>query len=173
YVGRLSPEKDVANAIDSMGKFVFPQTQVHLCIVGDGPERKFLEWKVQDLGIEDRVHFLGFRRDIPNILSSLDLLVLSSLRELFPMVALEALYYECPVVATRIGGVPEVVIDGETGFTAPPGDSEKLGEAILKILDEPDKARKMGQKGRQKVLENFSLEKVGQELLETFLQFIQ
>lgn len=170
YVGRLSPEKDVGTLVKGFGK-VATQSSAHLVIVGDGPEREYLEWLVGDLAIQKKVHFLGYRRDIPQILAALKGLLLSSTRELFPMVVLEAFYYKVPVVATDIGGVGEVVKDGETGYKVPPCEPTLLAEKIKVLLDNPSQGQKMGERGREMVLEQFSLDKAVSQLEEVLSNY--
>lgn len=110
------------------------------------------------LKIEKNVLFTGFRRDTPEILSSLDLFVLPSKKEHFGRVIIEAMACAKPVIATNAGGVPEIVKDGITGILVPPGDAKALACAILSLLQNNEKVRRMGIAGRKRVEEEFSLE---------------
>jgi len=112
----------------------------------------------RELGIEGRVVYAGFREDIPSVMASIDCLVLSSLEEAFGRVLIEAMAASKPVVATRVGGVPEIVIDGKTGFLVSPADEEALARGIVYLLQNSEVAVKMGQEGRSRVEELFSLE---------------
>ncbi len=137
----------------------FPASRI--LIVGDGPEQPYLERQARALALEDRVHFLGNRQDIPNILASIDLLVQPTLvREGLPLVITEAMAGGKPVVATDVGGVSEAVRHGETGILVPPGDTDALAEGILSILRDPERGEAMAAAGRRLCLEQFSIETV-------------
>ena len=111
-----------------------------------------------DLGLTEYVIFTGGRRDIPEIMEALDVFILPSLSEACPMVVLEAMATGKPVVAARVGGVPEIV-DGQTGILVPPKDAKAIAEAVLYLLKHPQKAKEMGVKGRERVIQHFSLER--------------
>ncbi len=115
---------------------------------------------VEKLGLTDRFTFLGFRKDVAEILSNLDLFVLPSTSEGFPLVLLEAMAAGRPVVATRSGGPQEIVEDGQTGLLVPPGDAEALAKGIEKLLVNPEQAADLGRNARGKVEREFSLEKM-------------
>ncbi|MBI5180242.1 MAG: glycosyltransferase [Nitrospirae bacterium] len=109
-------------------------------------------------GLEKYVTFLGFRHDIENMLNSIDLFVLPSITEGFSIAAVEAMAASKPVIATKCGGPEEIAIDGETGFLIPPKDPEALANGILNLLRNRRLAKKMGELGRKRVAENFTLE---------------
>lgn len=136
----------------------FPDAKVLL--VGDGPRRSQMEEKAEALALSNSIVFTGIRHDIPRILALLDLFVLPSLWEGLPMVALEAMAAGRPVVATHVGGVPEVVLDGVTGLLVPPRDPVALTEAIVRLLHAPGLRRQMGQAGRERVAQHFSMEQM-------------
>lgn len=117
------------------------------------------------LGLEERFHFLGFREDIPELLSQSDLLVLPSLKESFSMVILEAMNAALPVVATRSGGSEELIVDGGNGFLVPVGEPSLMAERILFLLNHESLARQMGETGYDAVKNKFSLEKCGREFI--------
>jgi glycosyltransferase involved in cell wall biosynthesis len=104
------------------------------------------------------VTFLGFRKDSPDLIAAADLLILPSLAEAFGLVLTEALYLGTPVVATRVGGIPEIVDDGIDGTLVPPADSRALAQAILELLENPEKRRRVAGAGREKVLKRFRFE---------------
>lgn len=133
---------------------------VEFILVGDGALRKRFERLAEDLGIEQKVHFLGKRGDIPRILSSLNVSVLCSTSEGFSNVILESMAAAKPVVATDVGGSPEIVIDGVTGYLVPPANSHELAKGIMEILKDEQKARKMGEAGRDEVKRRFSVERM-------------
>jgi glycosyltransferase involved in cell wall biosynthesis len=159
YVGRLSVEKGVTYLIDALARLKVKQAEVHLLIVGEGEQRANLQAQVESLGLRQAVKFLGERGDARQIIGALDLLVLPSLTEGLPNVVLEAFAYKTPVVATAVGGVPELVIDGETGWLVPPRDPHALAQAILDALANPEEARRRAENAYKHLLENFTVEK--------------
>jgi glycosyltransferase involved in cell wall biosynthesis len=129
-------------------------------VVGDGPERMPLETLSQSLDLKGAVHFLGTRRDIPEVLSLIDILALTSHTEASPVSILEAMACEKPVVATRVGSVPEMVRDGQTGYLADAGDAEALARGIVDLLTHAERAAAFGRAGREFVLLHGSLEQM-------------
>lgn len=127
-------------------------------IAGDGPERARLEALARDLGLGDRLVFLGRRGDIPALLASCDLFVLPSLYEGLPLAVLEAMAAGKPVVATAIGGTDEAVAHGETGWLVPPGDPAALAGAIRALLADPPLARRLAKAGNARLRREFSAE---------------
>lgn len=131
-----------------------------LVVAGDGEQSSFLEKEATSYGIADNVKFLGFRNDIPSILDAIDVFVLPSLSEGLPLSVLEALALQKPVVATNVGGIPEIIEDGITGYLVPPRNPEALATKIVHLLRHPEVAINMGRVGRLRVDECFSLEKM-------------
>jgi glycosyltransferase involved in cell wall biosynthesis len=131
-----------------------------LLIVGEGPSRQSLELLSRQLGLSSCTVFAGTRRDIPRVLPLLDLFVLPSLYEGFGIAILEAMAAGKPVVATRVGGIPEFVVHGQTGLLVEPGDATALAEAIRSLLQESERARGMGTRGRARVLAGFQMSAV-------------
>jgi len=127
-------------------------------VVGDGREWDSIHRDVRDRGISDRVRFLGYRTDIADLLRLMDVVVLPSLQESFPRVPLEAMAMGLPVVATTVGGIPESVSDGETGILVPPGDGAAIRDALVRLGDDPALRKRMGETGRRRVREQFSIE---------------
>ncbi|MBI4531145.1 MAG: glycosyltransferase, partial [Candidatus Latescibacteria bacterium] len=111
-------------------------------------------------GVGDRVVFTGYRPDAARLMHALDLFVLPSWSEGLPVTILEAMASGKPVIATSVGGTPEVVVDGETGTLVPPGNPERLAEAILYHLEHPEVSRGMGEKGLERVRSGFSLKRM-------------
>ena len=126
--------------------------------MGHEPKGDTLAQEVRRRGLEDKVIMPGLREDIPEILASLDVFVLSSLREGVPQGVAQALAMERPVVATDVGGVPELIKHNQTGLLVPPANSETLAKAILELLEDREKAKKLGENGRRLVEEKFSQE---------------
>lgn len=158
-VGRLSPEKGYRYLIEAFTRVVHEHPQAHLILAGDGIERQRLQSLVHQLKLADKVVMLG---EIPNgaqLISSVRLLVNPSLTEGIPNVILEAFAYKTPVVATAVGGVPELVKDGETGWLVPPRDPRALAQAIREALSNPEEARRRAENAYRHLLANFTVEK--------------
>jgi glycogen(starch) synthase len=137
--------------------------------VGDGPERPALEQEVSKLVISDRVHLLGFvaHEHVPAVLSHADLLVLPSLYEELGTVLLEAMWVGLPIVASRTGGIPDVIDDGVNGLLVPPEQPEVLAGAIDRVLQSPDLARRLGEAARKRGKE-YDWESLAERVLEIY-----
>jgi glycosyltransferase involved in cell wall biosynthesis len=159
-VARLSPEKNLEVLLGAARLVLGKEPKALFVIAGDGPEREKYENLTREMGIEGNVRFLGMRRDIPDLLGTFDVAVLSSREEVFPMFLLEAMASGLPVVSTRVGSIEEIVKDGETGYLVEPGDSVELAGRILTFLKDTDQACEMGKRGRMRVEEQFSLRKM-------------
>lgn len=144
-----------------------------LLLVGDGPERAKTEQLCRQKGITSLVNFLGKQNTINGLLSCSDLLLLPSGIESFGLAALEALACEVPVVATRVGGLPEVIIHGEVGFLCEVGDISTMYEYSLKLLQDESLRKEMGSKGRQRVMDCFSLESIVARYEEYYFYIMQ
>ncbi len=136
------------------------QANVRFVIVGDGVLRSEMEKYAQDLGIDQRVFFTGWRRDLPRIYADLDLLVVSSNNEGTPVSAIEAMASGCPVVATRVGGLPDIIKDGETGYLVPAKQPQPLAAAMLELIQDPQRAAQMGRLAQLSVKQRFSLDRL-------------
>jgi sugar transferase (PEP-CTERM/EpsH1 system associated) len=161
HVGRLIyPAKDQKTLLRSVRLVVDEVPDFALDLVGDGPHRDMMETLCRELDLQANVRFLGFRSDVHQLLSQSHLFVLSSQQEGLSITLLEAAATGLPIVATRVGGNPEVVADGQTGLLVPPEDPAAMAQAILQLIREPELARQMGRAGRQRVEERFDLRKV-------------
>ena len=129
-------------------------------LVGDGPERRRLQALAHELGIAERVAFLGFREDVPRLLESADVVVLPSLAEGLPLAVLEAMAAGTPLVATAIGGTDEAVVDGVTGLLVPPGDASALAAAVNRVLNEPEEARQRAEAAAARVASDFTADQM-------------
>jgi glycosyltransferase involved in cell wall biosynthesis len=159
-VGRMAHVKDVGTLLRATALAVKQQPQLRLEIAGDGEELPALQQLAKELCISEQVTFLGQIDDIPGLLSRASLLALSSLSEGVSLTLLEAMAAGLPVVATRVGGNPEVVVEGETGLLVPSQSPEKLAEALVHLQADPELARRMGQAGRSRVEHYFDVRRM-------------
>jgi len=150
-VGSLSPHKGQAVLLEALRLLPPGIPAGTLVLIGDGPQRADLERRAERSAAPWRVLFTGMRPDARRLLPALDLAVVPSLREGFGLAAAEAMDAGLPVVASRVGGLPEVVEAGQTGFLAEPGDPEDLARALARLLGLPDRGRAFGLRGRRKV----------------------
>jgi sugar transferase (PEP-CTERM/EpsH1 system associated) len=157
-IGRPRPVKGYRYLIDAFAQLAPSHRELNLLLVGNGAERTALVEQARQSSLADRVIFLDDQTDIPALLPALDLLVAPSLWEGMPMVVLEAMAAALPVVATRVGGTPDVVVDGKTGLLVAPADVTLLAHAIERLLQDPSLRQQMGRAGRARVERNFSIE---------------
>jgi glycosyltransferase involved in cell wall biosynthesis len=154
---RLEPVKDHETLLGALALLGRQGMAVNLLLAGDGSERPRLEALVPQLGLDPaRIRFLGFRHDVPDLLSAADFFVLSSLQEGLPLAVLEAMAHRLPVVATSVGGVPEVLTDGEHGYLVPTRAVEPLAAAVANLARDPELRRKLGEAGACRVEREFS-----------------
>ena len=156
--GRLVQQKRQDQLIDAALEVLKVSPDCRFLILGDGPLRGSLEAQIHRMGLETRVHMLGFRSDAREIMQITDVFCLSSDWEGTPMTVMEAMACRKPVVVTAVGGCPDVVRDGGTGYVVPPRDPRALAEAILKLLDEPELAKRMGDAGFDHLQAEYSVE---------------
>jgi glycosyltransferase involved in cell wall biosynthesis len=157
-VAALRSEKNHAALLEAMAIVRRSVPNAHLLIVGDGPERESLESQTRDLGLSSAVHFLGTRSDIPELLAAIDVFVLTSHMEANPVSILEAMATAKPVIAPRVGSIPDSVVDGQTGFLTEPGNVDQVAARLQELLSHPDQARAMGALGRTLVERRWSLD---------------
>ena len=156
-LARLDEQKGHRHLIDALAILAPRHPNLVTILAGDGPLEQSLRAQCAALGLTDRVRFLGYRRDAAELLEAADIVVLPSLYEGLPLVAIEALALGRPMVATEVDGTPEVVIHEKTGLLAPPANPQALASAIERMLSEPALAARLGSEGRKFVRENFSL----------------
>jgi sugar transferase (PEP-CTERM/EpsH1 system associated) len=156
-VGRLVPVKDHMTLIEAMA-LIRRDLNVTLVIAGDGPLRESLAARAAERGIDDRVRFLGHRPDVESVLRAADVFVLSSESEGLSNTILEAMASGLPVVATRVGGADEMVLDGETGVLLPPRSPRELADALESVLNNPARSTAMGAAGRARIEAEFGLQ---------------
>lgn len=155
FVGRLGPEKRVATLLEAVNLLRAGGTRIRVAVVGSGRLEDDLRTIAADLGIDDRVTFVGRDPEPERWLEKARVLALPSEREGTPNVVLEAMACGLPVVATPVGSVPELVEDGQTGWLVPVGDAVALASALERVLDDPAAARAMGEAGRRRVETGF------------------
>jgi len=156
--GRLSPEKGFGVLVEAAAIVTRSDPGVGFIHFGDGPLRATVARRIAELGLEGRFILAGFRSDIDRFVPHWDLSVLPSFTEGLPNVVLEAFAAGVPVVATAVGGTPEIVEDGFNGYLVPPGDPEALARRIRDILLSEEERQSMGQRGRERVLSEFTFE---------------
>lgn len=146
-VGTLKEQKGHTYLIQAAAPIIAQNNNLHILFPGDGPRRASLQQQVQQLGLEKHIHFLGSRKDIPDLLAASDYFVLPSLWEGLPMALIEAMAGGLPVIATCVSGSQQVVVPGETGLLVPPGDVDQLRQAMAEMITHPERAKKMGKAG--------------------------
>jgi glycosyltransferase involved in cell wall biosynthesis len=163
-VGRLDRDKGHAVLMEAAPAILARRPGTLFLFVGHGPEEEWVRGQVSGRGLDERVRFLGFRKDMPAVTAALDVSTLPALgTDSSPTVMKEAQALGVPVVVSDVGGAPEVVEDGVTGFVVPMGDAAALGEAILRLLDDRELARSMGARGRARAYERFSPARCAEE----------
>jgi glycosyltransferase involved in cell wall biosynthesis len=156
--GRLSPEKNFALFVEAAARAAAQLPDVGFVTFGEGPLRQALTDQVARLGLQERFVLPGFRPDLRKYLPHLDLAVISSKTEGLPVILLETFAAGVPVVATAVGGIPEVLEEGKSGYLVPSGDAAALAARIVEILRDEPALRAMGRHGRERVRRDFSFE---------------
>ncbi len=169
-LAQLSPWKGQDTAIEALGLLREQQVDAHLLLIGSAKfiasSTRFdneayvagLRRLVNDAGLDDRVSWLGEREDVPELIRALDVLLLPSQEEPFGRALIEAMALEVPVLATNVGGPPEIVRDGREGYLLAPGEPDKWAQAVRRIVESPEQGRELGQAGRRRVAEAFDVE---------------
>lgn len=152
-VGNLYPVKDHASLVRTLPEL----PDATLAIAGRGEEEENLRRLARELGVENRLQLLGLRDDVDALLDAADVFVQPSKSEGLPLAVLEAMAHGVPVVASNVGGIPEAIVDGDSGLLVPPNDSSRLAMALAGLLAEPERARQLGQRGRERVAAEFSV----------------
>jgi len=173
-VGPLYPPKGQIHLIRAAARIVSQRHRVVLLLVGGELERQLgysqqVRQEIQAFGLEKHVRLLGFRKDIPALLEHVDIYVQPSISEGFGRAVVEAMWDGCPVVASAVGGLREIVVQGETGLLVPPADSQALARALLTLLDDGEVCRRMGAAGKQRVLDLFDIRKISQQAARVLL----
>jgi glycosyltransferase involved in cell wall biosynthesis len=169
-VARLNPEKDIENLFRAAALAVREEPGLRLEIAGDGPCLPALKRTAAELDLEDKVRFLGEVREVPALLARASVFVLPSLSEGVSLTLLEAMARGLPVVATRVGGNPEVVVDGETGLLVPARDPAALAAGVLRLFRDPGEGRRMGAAGRMRVETHFDVRRMAARYEALYLE---
>ncbi|MEW6169948.1 MAG: glycosyltransferase [Candidatus Omnitrophota bacterium] len=170
-IGRLVEQKGHKYLFEALS-MLDGRYRVKLLVVGDGPLRESLQFKVNSLQLENKIQFLGQRRDMAEIFNASDGVILPSLYEGLPVSILEAMAVGKPVIATDVGGTCELVKDGETGFLAQAKNSKSLASNIEKLLTSPDKGKKMGERGKELVNNAFSIQAIVKKTADLYLSLL-
>ena len=155
-VARLEEQKNHAMLVEAFARGLKADARAHLLLVGEGVSRSSLERQVRELSLRGKIHFLGQRHDIPECLAASDVFVLASHNEGNPLCVMEAMAAGLPVVATAVGGVPELIPDQQYGLLVSPGDCDGLAAAMLWLLQNEATRRKIGASAAQSAMETFS-----------------
>jgi len=173
YAGRLSEEKGMLVLLDAWEMTAKQYPWAHLWIIGDGNMRSEMEQIVVARGLSRQTTFTGFQDDSSKFLSSMDMVVLPSLTENMSMILLEAMAMGIPVIASDVGGIPEVVKNGVEGLLVRSGDPKPLYHGIKTLLDDPELRIRMGQLGYKKVAEKYNLKQMGDAYISFYLDVIK
>lgn len=171
-VGRLAPEKGTAYLLEAFAAIASVYSSAVLAIAGSGPLQEGLAAEAARLGIVERVRWLGFQSDVRLLLEAADIFVMPSLCETIGYSHMEAAAMQLPVVATRVGGIPEVVIDGETGLLVEPRNPSELFQALTTLIESPEMRRSLGQAGRTRIKSKFREEDMARRTLEIYRKML-
>lgn len=168
WIGRMTAVKRTDDVLIAFKSLRDSGVDAVLCMVGDGPDRVLLEQRARELGVARDTVFLGYQEDVAPFYAAFDALVLPSGNEGTPVTVIEALAAERPVVATRVGGVPDVVRDGEDGFLVEAGATDDLAERLGRLARDPALRARMGKKGRERVLPRYAVERLVDDVDELY-----
>lgn len=173
-VGHLRIQKGQRQLMDAMAQVMETRRNVHLVFAGAGSQWEPLQQHALELGFANRIHFLGRRDDIANILSGCDIFALATQCEALGTAFLEAESCGLPVVGSRVGGVPEAVVDGVTGILVPCGDQPALIHALVRLIDDPDLRKSMGEAGASILGHSvrFTIQRMAQHMERTYLKWL-
>jgi glycosyltransferase involved in cell wall biosynthesis len=168
WIGRMTAVKRTDDILVAFKRLRDSGVDAVLCLVGDGPDRPELERRAHELGVVRDTVFLGYQEDVAPFYSAFDALILPSSNEGTPVSAIEALAAGRPVVATRVGGVPDVVRDGEDGFLVEPGDTSELANRLEQLARDPALRERMGKQGRERVLPRYAVNRLVEDVDELY-----
>jgi glycosyltransferase involved in cell wall biosynthesis len=169
-VAVLRPQKALHLLVRAAAELAGEHPGLRVLIAGDGPEREALEALIAELGLGETVTLLGLRRDIPDVLAALDVAVVSSDFEGTPLAVLEYMDAGLPVVATRVGGLPDLIEQGRHGLLVEPGDARALADSVGTLLRNPQRARELGRLGQERRRAEFSIDNTVRTLERMYLE---
>jgi len=170
YVGRLRRVKGVEFGLRAFALAKDKRPNLYMALAGEGEQLYNLQNLVDALGINNHVKFLGVRNDLPDLLAAADSILMPSLNEGFPRTAIEAMAAGKPIVATRVGGTPEAIIDGKTGILVPAKDIRAMAKALISLIDDPLLRNRLGTAGAELARENYSINNYVNRLDEVYCQ---
>jgi len=171
-VGSLYPVKAFEVLLRAVALLARDQPDVQVLIAGEGPEREALKTLIRELGLDGSVHLPGLRADVPDVLRALDVAVCCSTSEGSPLSVMEYMQAGLAVVATAVGGVPDLIEPGVHGLLVPPNDPPALAAALAELLAEPDRARAMGDRGRARQRAEFDIDVLVRRLETLYLELL-
>ena len=164
WIGRMTGVKNTDQVLAALKLLRDRGVDAYLCMVGDGPDRERLERRAHDLGVVKRCLFLGYQEEVARFYAAFDGMILTSVNEGTPVSAIESLAAGRPVVATRVGGVPDVVDDGEDGFLVDPGSTEQLADRLEELARNPELREQMGGRGRARVPSRYAVTRLVEDM---------
>jgi glycosyltransferase involved in cell wall biosynthesis len=160
WVGRMTAVKRTDDVLRAFRELLDRDVDARLCLVGDGPDRAHMERRAHELGIARRCLFVGYQDDVAPYYEAIDALLLPSVNEGTPVSVIEALAAGRPAVATRVGGVPDVVRDGVDGFLSDVGDASTLADRLAELARDPERRAEMGREGREHVVQRYAVDRL-------------
>ncbi len=168
--GRLEPVKGHRDFLRAAQRMLEKRDDLRFWVVGEGSLEPTLRRQAQELGIAQAVRFLGYQDDVAPLMAASDLVVMPSRHESFGIVLIEAMSLAKPIIASAAGGIPEVVLDGASGYLVPPGDPDQLSRRVLEMLSNPGHAQQIGLAGRERVHREFTVEQMVERMAALYRQ---
>jgi len=172
WVGRMTAVKRTDDVLLAFKGVLDRGVEAWLCLIGDGPDRQRLERRAHGLGVVRRCLFVGYQDDVAPYYEAIDALLLPSANEGTPVSVIEALAAERPTVATRVGGVPDVVREGVDGYLVDVGDADTLAARLVELAGDPDKRDAMGREGRRRVLERYAVDRLVDDIDQLYRELL-
>jgi glycosyltransferase involved in cell wall biosynthesis len=171
-IGNLGTEKGHIYLLEAAKQILDVVKDLKFVIIGNGQLRKQLEEKSEELGIKEHVIFMGQRKDIPELLMAMDIFVLPSIKEGLPIALLEAMAAKRPVIATRVGAIPKVIENKDVGVLVEPKDITGLRDAVVNLINDPERRSLLAREGFRKVCSDFSSDEMGKQYLKLYKEII-
>jgi glycosyltransferase involved in cell wall biosynthesis len=172
FVGALSEQKGLMYLVDAVDNLRYEFPNLRCLLIGEGEQERHLKAKVNKLGLQEHVLFLGQRYDIPELLCLMDIFVLPSLWEGLPQAILEAMAAHCPVIASAVDGTPEIITHGVDGWLIPPHDSSALRDSLVKLLENEELRKNLANRGYETVCKRFSVKRMVSEFDNLYKQYL-